>query len=266
MTVKTPSPTVDVKSIVGNQAITDIVNAARSLWQEGQKNRLSLGQQFSKLRAEVEKYQRNNKGLSYRQAVAQTAVPWSTAERYREMYEVVNEYKIPEDTFLVLCEEGANIAEIKGALKEAFKGAISTVIPRIASLDVTNSKEVADLADDLNQLIPASMVTADLETLNGELAELLAELPQKQSAEQSADIAEAIHQKRTEIGESYAKPMKALVSALAPFVNWSPQQVKDYMTAFADQPLSQQTRLYNEATSLAKSVATGIAIGKKAGT
>ncbi len=255
--------TTDVNRYVGNDAISSHVNAARSLWQDEKKNSLSLGKEFSKLRAEVEKYQRNNKGLTYRQAVALTGVPWSTAERYRQMYEMTTEHKVPADAFLALYEEGANLVEIKASLKEGFQSSIEPLLPAITSLDVTDSHAVVDIANALKQLIPKSLANSDLETLNGELGTLLGELSTVKSAEERIEIAAAIHQKHTDISESQVRLMKGLVHGLAPFVEWSPDKVRGYIAEFSEQPLALQTKLFSQATTFAKDVVAGIAIAKQ---
>jgi hypothetical protein len=264
MTETTDAQAADVKFYLGNDAITNLIKEARSLRRNGQDNRLRQGGVYCKLRTEVERYGRNNKGLSYQQAVGQTGVPWSTAERFRQMFELVTELTIPGDVFLILCEEGANIAEIKTALGATFGASIKALLQQIQSLDVADGKAVADVADKLKKLISRAPAESDLETLQGDLDTLLAELPTVKGAVESVDLAEAIHQKQVEISESYAKPMRALVNALAPFVNWSPQKVKDYMTAFEEQPLSSKTKVFNAATKFASDMATDIAIVKEA--
>jgi hypothetical protein len=256
--MKTQTATADVKTYVGNDAITELVNSARSIWQGGQDDRLTLGEKFSKLRAEVDKYRRNNKGLTYRQAVNQTGVPWSTAERYRAMFEVVAEHKIPADVFLALCEAHANIAEIKAVLKEAFTPSIKRLLPRIASLDVTDIEGVNKLADELNQLLPRSLAASDLETLNQDL-NLLWELLQKtENKEACRQILRDAAEKQEELAECQMRMMKSLVHGLAPFVQWSPKQVRDYLAEFAEQPPALQTKLFGEATKFAQGLAIGL--------
>lgn len=256
--------TADV-AFIGNQAITDIVNNARSLWASGQDNRLKLGEKFSQLYHAVERYKKSAKTrLTYAGAVTKTGVPRGTAERYREMWEVKNEYSIPADAFLVLCEEGSNLATVKAKLGEAFKGAISPLLPRIQSLDTTNAKAVKDLAEDISKLIPEPMGEEDLAELQGNLSDLVGKLPKAKSREESVDLAAAINQTTEQIGALYLARMRALVNALAPFLDWSPEEVRNYLKAFEEQPLSQRTQLYEEATKFAKTTATGLAITQKA--
>jgi len=247
------------EEIIGNQTITNLVNDARSLWQSGQDNRLKLGENFSRLYREVERYRKSAKsGLTYAGAVAKTTVPRGTAERFREMWETREEFSIPADTFLVLCEEGANLAAIKAKLGAAFKGAISTLLPKIQSLDTTDAKAVTALANDLGKLVPKPVET-ELAALESQLSDLTNQLP-KSGGEEAATIAEEMHQTREQIGLLYVERMKALVTALAPFLDWPAERAKEYIKAFADQSLSQRARLYKEAAKFAKTAATGLAI------
>src|ERR1700694_3463772 len=129
------------EDIIGDATITNIVHDTRLLWQSGLDNRLKLGENFSQLYHAVERYKKSTKtGLTYAGAVAKTTVPRGTAERFREMWDTKEEYSIPADTFLMLCEEGTNLAAIKAKLGAAFKGAISTLLPKIQSLDTTDAK------------------------------------------------------------------------------------------------------------------------------
>jgi hypothetical protein len=248
------------EEIIGNETITNLVNDTRSLWQSGLDNRLKLGEKFSQLYHAVERYKKSTKtGLTYAGAVAKTTVPRGTAERLREMWETKEECSVPADTFLVLCEEGANLAAIKAKLGTAFKGAISTLLPKIQSLDTTDAKAVTALATDLGKLVPKSAGEADLAELETQLSDLTGQLP-KSSGEEAATIAEEMHQTREQIGLLYVDRMKALVTALAPFLEWPDERAKEYMKAFASQTLSQRARLYKEAAKFAKTAATGLAI------
>jgi hypothetical protein len=248
------------EGVIGDETITTLVNDARSLWQSGQDNRLKLGEKFSQLYHAVERYKKSTKtGLTYNGTVEKTTVPRSTAERLREMWETKEEYSIPADTFLLLCEEGANLAAIKAKLGAAFKGAISTFLPKIQCVDPTDAKAVTALATDLGRLVPKPAGEADLAELETQLSDLTDQLP-RASGEEAADLAEEMHQTREQIGVLQVDRMKALVTALAPFLDWPDERVKQYMRAFADQPLSQRARLYREAAKFAKSAATGLAI------
>lgn len=251
----------EVVEFIGNEVISNIVNDARSLWKSGQNDRLKLGEKFSQLYHEVDRYTKSTKtGLTYAAAVAKTGVPRGTAERFRQMWETTEEYSIPADTFLVLCEEGANMAAIKAKLGEAFKGAISTLLPKIQSLDTTDAKAVTALATDLGKFVPKPADKADLAELDTRLSELTDQLPKSKSGEEAAQLAEEMHETRGQIGVFYVERMKALISALAPFLDWSDERVKEYMKAFTDQPLSQRARLYKEAAKFAKNAATSLAI------
>lgn len=249
-----------VEESIGNDTINNIVQDIRSQWQSGLDNRLKLGENFSRLYHAVERYKKSTKtDLTYNGEVAKTTVPRGTAERLRGMWETKEEYSIPADTFLVLCEEGVNLAAIKAKLGAAFKGAISTLLPKIQSLDTTDAKAVTALANDLGKLVPKPAGEADLAELESQLSDLTNQLP-KSGGEEAAIIAEEMHQTREQIGLLYVERMKALVTALAPFLDWPDERAKEYMKAFASQTLSQRARLYKEAAKFAKTAATGLAI------
>jgi len=259
--MKTSESTIKsvAEEIIGNDTINNIVQDIRSQWQSGLDNRLKLGEKFSQLYRAVERYKKSTKsGLTYAGAVAKTTVPRGTAERLREMWETKEEYSVQADTFLVLCEEGANLATIEAKLGAAFKGAISTLLPKIQSLDPTDAKAVTALANDLGKLVPKPG-EVDLAKLESQLSDLTNQLP-KSGGEEAASIAEEMHQTREQIGLLYVERMKALVTALAPFLDWPDERAKEYMRAFASQTLSQRARLYKEAAKFAKTAAIGLAI------
>jgi hypothetical protein len=255
----------DVVELIGNQTITNMVKDVRSLWKEGQDNRLKLGEKFSLLYHEVERYRKSKTGLTYASAVARTGVPRATAERYRQMWEVKEQHSIPADVFLLLCEEGANLAVVKVKMGEAFKGAISSLLPRIKSLDTTDPAAIEVLAEEVNKLIPAPAEdSADLAKLTEQLAEQVKELPKASSDEQAVEIAEAVRETKQQISAFYVERMKPLVAALGPFINWSDKEIKNYHKKFLEQPLSEQRRLYKEASKFAQTAVAGLAITSKA--
>jgi hypothetical protein len=247
--------------MIGNETITHIVQDARLLWKSGQDNRMKLGEKFSQLYHEVERYKQSNKtGLTYTGAVIRTGVPRSTAERLRQMAEVKNEFMIPGDAFLVLAEEGVNLADIKAEMKEAFKGFLNTWLPKIRSLDITNVGAVKKLAE---EILPKPPAKVDLAELKENLAQLMDDLQKAQTVPERISISDEIQQTREQIGAIYVARMKPLVTALALFLDWSEERVRAYVKAFGQQPLSQRTRLYEEAAKFATSAAASLAITEK---
>jgi gas vesicle protein len=251
----------DVVEIIGNKTITDIIKETASLWKGGENNRLQLGEKFSLLYREVARYKRSARtNLTYAGAVARTTVPRGTAERYRQMWEVKQEFSIPADVFLSLCEEGANLAAIKAKLGESFKGAVGILLPRIRALDITDAAKVADLAKDVIGLIPDSPENEDLAELDSRLSDLMADLAKTEGDQPRADIAESIHETREQIRVLYIERMKPLVTALAPFLGWSDERVKEKLKAFEQQRTPELARLHTEATKLAKAAEDALAI------
>jgi len=99
--------------VTGNVEITKLVASARSKWAAGSKDRFALGEIFSNLRAEVDKYTRTSEDknkVSYAEAVRLTGTPLGTAELYRQMYDVCDHNKVEPDVFIILSEAGFNLA------------------------------------------------------------------------------------------------------------------------------------------------------------
>jgi len=142
----------------GNETTTgfptqkDLIEQGKALWHNGASDRLKLGEIFSNLRANQDAYKKGKDGLSYSQAVAKTGTPWSTAERYREMYEVARDNGIPADVFLALADNGCNLAKDR----ETTVAGILSDIPDLPKLDVTNEKAVDAVAQRIRQDYPLS--------------------------------------------------------------------------------------------------------------
>jgi hypothetical protein len=88
--------------------VLNFIQEAKTLW--GKINHLAIGRIFSKLKARTENYQRDEKGMTYHQAVKATTVPWSSAEFYRNMAETCDAAKLSEAIFLALNDSGVNLA------------------------------------------------------------------------------------------------------------------------------------------------------------
>jgi hypothetical protein len=249
----------------GKPAIENLIHAGRSLRAQGQDNRLKLGEVFHLLRNECEPYETSPKtGLTYRQSVARTGAARSTAERLRKMFETKEEYAVPADAFLRLCEEGVNLADMKVRHQDGFKGFINPWIPKIQALDATDEKAVSTLAEDIKAAEGTGAADKPLTELEAYIEILLRDRKATEDDNQLDSINEQIQEARKQIGEIYIRWMESLVAALTPFFGWSTKEVKARMKAFEDELPLQRIRRYNETLNFLKNIEAAFAVTTKA--
>jgi hypothetical protein len=181
------------------------------------------------------------------------------------MWEFTQNYQISGALFLLLCEHGCNLQTFAHDLKESFKGTFSSFESRVtgnSAVDPTNADAVAILAKDLKKALkkkvtPPPEPDAELTRLETEVSELLVELPKAKSAEESAVIAEDLHQARVGIRNIHTTRMGALIGSIAPFLEWDDETTEKYLKAFADLPLPLQKQRYADGVNLLKSLSVG---------
>jgi hypothetical protein len=143
-----------------------LIAEAKKLWATVKPSILELGRVFVKMRKTFSAHKKNPiTGQTYTDAVAETGVPYATAEFYRQMAVTVDDSSkpIPQDTFLALYDNGVNLASDRFA-----KGRYDA---RVTGLDVHDSKEVDEVAKALRKEYPVqreSGVSVDTlaETIN----------------------------------------------------------------------------------------------------
>jgi hypothetical protein len=131
---------------VANETIDPLIANIQQLWQNGEADRLALGQYFSQLKKATEPYKEDKEtGLTYTSAVKRTGVPRSTAEYYRVMWETVNANGVPAQVFLLLREAGFNLAT---DLREgATVQGIVHDHPKLRTGEISDYDELADTLD-----------------------------------------------------------------------------------------------------------------------
>jgi hypothetical protein len=241
----------------------DLIESGKALWTNGARDRLKLGEIFSKLRKNAPVYLKAKNGLSYNQAVSKMGVPRGTAENYRAMWDTKEACGVSGDLFLVLCDYGCNLATMRTNLGGAFRGAIGAFSNSLTTVHATDTKAVEALAKEIKAALnlpaaPKEAYTDEVRRLQDELSELVQELPKAKSAEESGDIAESIHQKREELVFAHTDRMQSLVASIAPFIEWDEAAVKTYMEKFSEMTLSLQEQTYKEAVKLLKSLFAGL--------
>jgi hypothetical protein len=98
---------------IGNAEITMQVVSIRKHRTSTVKDRIEVGRMFHDLRGAVTKYTRTSedkKKVSYSEVVRLTGYHRSTAELYRQMFEICDGNDISPDVFVILADAGFNLA------------------------------------------------------------------------------------------------------------------------------------------------------------
>jgi hypothetical protein len=240
--------TAEKPALTGLEQINETIATIRGLWSKGREARLELGRLFSELRAQTLPYERGSTdGKSYTQAVAETGVQRGTAEGYRKMYEVLQAAKIPADTYLILADQGCDLA----AEREATLAGIVHDVPELLTIDATNEEAVKKMAKKIKDGYPVERKQKSAPTPLETLTEVLAsieEMPKSaQTDKMRADTQKAIVRMKVET-------LLSLATALAPFVGrdaaWAEAWVKE-----ADDNSALLEQRYNDGVTFAKSAA-----------
>lgn len=126
-----------------------LIGEIRSLWSTTQTSYMKMGEHFSHLRAETERYQASDRtGISYAEAVRRTGVPRSTAEFYRRLYETCADFNISTAIFLALQDSGVNLAGERYQDHET-RELRKVNVQELRKLDVSDHASVKALADKL---------------------------------------------------------------------------------------------------------------------
>ena len=260
-------------SYQGNKEIDPLVASIRPLWQDGQSNRLTLGELFSKLRKETQPFEKDSaNGLTYTSAVRLTGVPRSTAEKYRQMWEVSNEHKIPAQVFLLLCEAGFNLATDLD--KQATVAAIVQDHPELCTGDIADYDALVAVYDARGQLVgglkhnygkqPASAGgSKDIAALEEEVKELGVIKEKLNSDTGKKSIQDSIDLKQEELHGLRVKALTSLARAVAPFLGKDDEWADGYSKAYKDSKKITKQR-YADAVKFVQSqtVFTAIARGE----
>ena len=146
--------------------------------------------------------------------MAQTGVPRPTAEHFRQMYETQQEFSVPGDTFLVLCGEGVNLADLK-AKGTKFEALVKTWLPKIRTLDITDGTAVARLVAEIKTAVEKE---APKEESLGDLEEEFKKLREDRRKARNENEMESLDKDvdvvKETIGRFYLRRMKALLDGL----------------------------------------------------
>jgi hypothetical protein len=242
----------------GEQAIETLISLIRSRRIQGQDDRLKDGELFHLLRKTCDPYKKAETGLTYTQSVAKTGVPRPTAEHLRQMYETQQAYTVPGDTFLMLCGEGVNLADIKEK-GTRFEALVKTWLPRIRDLDITDetafARSVAEIKAAIEKEDPKEESLADLEE---DFKKLREDLRKAKNENEIESLAKDIEVAREKIGKFYVRRMKALLDGLAPFFGWDTSQVKERIKKFEAEQPTLRVKRYNEALNYINSIRKNI--------
>jgi hypothetical protein len=240
----------------GEQAITNLINLIRSRWTKRQDDRLKDGELFHLLRNACDPYKEAETGLTYTQSVAKTGVPRATAEHLRQMFETQQEYVVPGDTFLMLCGEGVNLADIKRKGSK-FEALVKIWLPKIQQLDITDetvfARFVAEIKAALAKETPKEESLGELEE---EFKKLREDRRKATNDNQMESLDKDIDVIKEKIGRVYVRRMKALLDGLAPFFGWNDAQVKERMKKFEAEQPTLRVKRYNEALSYINKIKT----------
>jgi hypothetical protein len=201
--------------------VNDIIESIRSTWKKGEEDRLKLGEQFSELRKETANYKKGKSGLSYNQAVEKTGVPHSTAEKYRGMYESCRDHKIPANNFLQLCESGLNLAAVAVTKDGPTVAGILHAHPELMQQD-----SVIDFTKIKEKYVKQQPEAGNLPEIIAGLESTISEL----EGLKKDSLKKTIDEKKHELYAKQESALKALVTALAPFIGWDNAQVENFIT------------------------------------
>jgi hypothetical protein len=142
VSAKAVTPAVDME-------LQPLIAEAKKLWATVKPSILELGRVFVKMRKTFSTHKKNPiTDQTYTDAVAETGVPYATAEFYRQMAVTVDDPSkpIPQDTFLALYDNGVNLAS------DRFAKARYDI--RVTGLNAYDSKEVDEVAKALKKDYP----------------------------------------------------------------------------------------------------------------
>lgn len=142
-------PVLRCPRVAGFKVTTEVIAEAKTIWATVKPAILDLGRVFVKMKKTFSRHKRNLiTKQTYTDAVAETGVPYSTAEFYRRMATIVDDPSKPidQDKFLALYDAGLNLAS------DRFTKARDDA--RVASLDPHNARQVEDLVKALKTDYP----------------------------------------------------------------------------------------------------------------
>jgi hypothetical protein len=163
------------------------------------------------------------------------------------MFVAQQEYAVPGDTFLMLCGEGVNLADIKEKGTK-FEALVKTWLPRIQTLDITDGTAFAKVVAEIRAAIEKEAPKEEpLDELEEEFKKLREDRRKAKNDNEMESLDKDIDAVKEKIGKFYVRRMKVLLDGLAPFFGWDEDEVKERTRRFeAEQPTLRVQR-YNEA-------------------
>jgi hypothetical protein len=228
------------------QEIGNKISDIRFNRQKGANAAFEQGKRFSELRKLTKPYETDKaSGLSYVKSVSQTGYAWTTAERYRVLYETVTNAGISADIHLVLADYGCDLA----AKRTTTAAGIVRDLPELLTLDVTDEKAVEKMVKQVNDKHPVekpkSMPPTSLETLTALLNNL-----KRQPA--STHTTTMIEKTSSAIIKTKKETLLSLATAIAPFIGKDEKWAESYVKKVENNSALLDQR-YNEAVKFAKS-------------
>ena len=254
----TTGPKETAEHLIGNEATDKTIRKIRILRKAGIANRLEMGEQFYTLRDETELYQTTQNGkLSFPDAVKATGVSRPLAYLYMDMWKTQQEYGVDADLFLVLCEEGVNLAGIKNqkGLKPIFKTIIQPFLDRLKNTDASDVEAVETLAEEITTATTQKEEPdLDLDELEQNVSETLTAISTAKTDNERLTLSADLAETRQKIVDKHLDRMQTLIGKVGPFLGWNDAKIKDYMESFADLTLSLQKQTYEEAKKMLKAL------------
>lgn len=252
--------------ILGNAEISRHISTARTQWASGSQARFELGEIFSKLRASIEKYNKDeDKGISYNEAVRLTGVPRGTAEHYRHMYEICDTNDIPNDAFTILAEAGFTLATdvhkeltVEGLLVDNPE--LKSVEHLLSLSEDETEKLIKQLRKDYGKPEAQDETIESIRTEIAELKQTQASLPE--SVRKAAE--KVIVERTSTLRNKMLWVLRNIAQSFAPLLGKDDKWVETYLERFKQggKVTSIVEQAYSEAVKFAQS-ATFLTAQKK---
>lgn len=190
-----------------------LIAEAKKLWATVKPSILDLGRVFVKMRNTFSTHKKNRiTDQTYTDAVAETGVPYATAEFYRQMAVTVDDPSKPisQDTFLALYDNGVNLASDRFAKARYDE--------RVTGLNACDPEEVDKIAKALKKDYRApdeSGVSVD--TLAETISTIRAQMEDTKSPVIRKTLEEALeehHETAKELEQSFKDKLTEIVQIL----------------------------------------------------
>jgi hypothetical protein len=180
-----------------------LIDEAKDLWKKVKPNILRLGEIFSRIRLTTEsRKKKSSTNMTYSEAVRATGCPYSSAEFYRRMFEVVKHEGINQDVFLALFDSGINLSS------DRYRSAMT--LAEIKTLDATDARAVKKMADELKDGFPPVRSSASINQLRKDANDLTATL----NKSTDAVVRRAIEAELEDVGKALTEEQRRLIATL----------------------------------------------------